>query len=544
MAQAPLKKAPTKIPHNLAGWQDSLHQLVLPIDPSVKAAALQKLNASTGNAKNIAQILRDDPAISLLLFHQANKSLGKSGNEAHSLAHALSLLGFPRAESIIRQAPEYDKANFPLLAEFRQQLSISLHAAHQAEAWAAQNPHWPQDTLFWSTLFHRAPIWALWYHAGEAMEQLQQTRASKRGATHSQFEKHTLGTSLQTLAAILSRSWHLPSATQQSWQPSMCGNARQWIMLSRIIPEQSHIALSNFPRLQQVCRSPGFVIALANRFADEAEWQWQCPRTLRLQKILATALNLTVANGITLTHRQAINATRHNVITNTLSPARQLFSAYNKADALKSKKLATPSTPAATTTSTTTATGHDKPTKTTTAAQNPLLANAPSDFVDAIKRLQQQPDTFNSVHEIMNFAVTTLCQSINLERASVSLVNPQSKELRTFFSSGSENNPALKNFRHTLQRGDLFNKLLQKPLSLRLQASNYPQIWPLLPGNFKQACGADEFLMMSVFANKKPRALIYADRGISNRPLNDQQYALFKQLCSAVSHCLQQFENR
>lgn len=156
-----------------------------------------------------------------------------------------------------------------------------------------------------------------------------------------------------------------------------------------------------------------------------------------------------------------------------------------------------------------------------------------------LERLQQQADSFASIHEIMNLAVSTLCSSLNFERASVSLLNRQSKELRTYYSSGTEDSPALKNFSHILQQGDLFNKLLQKPLSVRLQASNYSQIWPLLPGNFKQACGADEFFMMSIFSVNTPVALIYADRGKTNRALSKQQYSLFKQMCTAVSQCIE-----
>ena len=101
-----------KIPHSLGTWQTALRRLELPVDPTIKSASLQKLNSSTGNAKNIAEILQGDPALCLLLMQEANKSLALSDNETHSLSHTISLLGFPRVDTLIRRSTEYDKHNF------------------------------------------------------------------------------------------------------------------------------------------------------------------------------------------------------------------------------------------------------------------------------------------------------------------------------------------------------------------------------------------------------------------------------------------------
>ena len=346
MATASEKKAP----HSLSTWQSALRQLELPVDPTIKSASLQKLNSSTGNAKNIAEILQGDPALCLLLMQEANKSLALSGNETHSLSHTISLLGFPRVETLIRRSAEYDKHNFVYLPQYRQQLSVSLHAAYQAVAWAKLNPYWSQDNIFWATLFHRAPEWALWYHAGDQMQQLQQHRIQRNGSSHAQSEQAIFGTNLQVLSANLSRQWHLPSHSQHSWQPSLRGNARQWIMLSHIIPEQSHIALEAFPRLLNLCSSPAFLIALANRLADEAEWDWYSPHTLRLQKILATALNRSLSDICALSHQQAADCSRQQRLARTLSPAKQLISFYRKADVLITETLKSESvTPASST---------------------------------------------------------------------------------------------------------------------------------------------------------------------------------------------------
>lgn len=507
---------PQKMPRNLSGWLDRLARPELPVDPGIKTAALHKLGSKTANANNVASIVAADPALSLVLYWQANKSLVRSGNEANTLPHVISLLGFPRVKSIIHRAVEYDPGRFPQLAEYRQQLTLSLHAAHQASGWSQHNPYWNQSPLFWPALLHRAPIWALWYHAGDTMQQLQLHRARHHGAGHSQQQEQLLGISLNTLCVNLSRLWCLPGPSRQGWHTEQQHNLRQWIMLGRIIPELSHIALADHPGLQRLANNPAFAIALANRLADEADWSWDSNRLLRLQRILATALNLRLPDSIAISHQQAAIASQQCRIAGSIQPAAQLLGHYNKS-------LLFPTT---------------SPKPVNTKPDFPA-AETTSRFARNLQRLQRLPQSFNNLHEIMQLAVTSCCLDLKLDRASAIVYSAQNNELRTYTSSGTKNSPALRDFRHRVQAGDLFHTMLKKPVSLRLMHSNYGQIWPLLPRHFQKACATDEFFIMTLFADQQPKAMIYADRGIDKRPLNNQQYTLFKQLGDATNRCLQ-----
>ena len=83
--------ADKKTPHSLQGWRERLRQPRLPIDAIIKVTALQKLHTLNGNADNVAQVIQGDPALALLLLHDANKSLQHSANKSRSLAHAIGL---------------------------------------------------------------------------------------------------------------------------------------------------------------------------------------------------------------------------------------------------------------------------------------------------------------------------------------------------------------------------------------------------------------------------------------------------------------------
>ena len=97
----------------LSDWHRQLKTLQLPVDGAVKAAALKKLNTDNANAANVAAIVRRDPALCLLLMRKANERLNRSNNETTSLAHTISLLGFPFVVSLIGDSQECDKNPLP-----------------------------------------------------------------------------------------------------------------------------------------------------------------------------------------------------------------------------------------------------------------------------------------------------------------------------------------------------------------------------------------------------------------------------------------------
>jgi HD-like signal output (HDOD) protein len=520
-------EADTLAPGDRADWTHSLSPLKLPVDPIIRRRTLDKINASSANAKNVATIIKQDPVLSLRLFHHANQSLAASGNESHELSHTISLLGFPKVESLITESPALDD-DHAYANEYRQQISISVHAAHQCSGWATKNRHWPEGELYWPSLFHCSPLWALWHHAGEKMYQLQSARAKHNGASHSRLEQMIFGESLTEICATLSKAWCLPILSQSSWQETQLKNATSWVQLSRVT------APANTPEpLQRLCANPTFAIALANQLADEAEWDWTSKRCLRLQKILATSLHNTTDESIALTHRLAVQASDNQSTPHVIPCAVQLLSGYQKALFCResNNRLAEHN-------ATNPQNAEQAETPVTPHSPSKAPAGQLSEFEKAINRLTHKIDSVGNLHDVMNLTVTTLCEHANLERATISLLNVKLKEIRTSYSSGCAKSPALKNYSHTLQRGDLINKLMQKSACLRVDESNKDKIWPLLPESFQQAYASDAFFMMSLFAGKRPIALLYADRGISHRALTDQQYKQFKQLSQAVCKCL------
>ena len=504
----------------LSDWHRQLKTLQLPVDGAVKAAALKKLNTDNANAANVAAIVRRDPALCLLLMRKANERLNRSNNETTSLAHTISLLGFPFVVSLIGDSQECDKKSFAKLSSYRHQIGVSVHAGYQVQTWAEQNPHWPTGELFWAAVFQHSVYWALWYVAGEQLMQLQQLRQRCRGAQHNALEQAVFGCKLSELSRLVSHSWHLPRASQLSWQPAQSGTGKQWVQLSQIDSTQVTRAMEQQPALQRISTAPAFAITLANRMAENADWYWYSKQTLRLQKLLAVAMHSSLDQAIALSHTQALVASRH--YHQSISPGVQLLGLFNRIG---------PSP------------GRTSAAQVQTGRQgSSRMAIAPRALTNAIARLQQQPEIFADQRQLFEFALQSLGQEAGFERVTISLLNRPAKRLRSRFSFGCEQFPALRDFSHALQRGDLFHKLLQKPLSVQLTKANKNKIESLLPQAFIDASAAETFLMMSIFSQQQPVAMVYADPGPQGS-VDPQQYYLFKQLCGALSQSLGQRAN-
>lgn len=512
-----------------ADWQQ-WSPMDLPVNTTIKARALKQIASPSANAYNIARYLQHEPVLCLQLFHLANQHLAASGNELHEPAHAISLLGFPSVEALINNSRTIDETS-KHVTEYRQQLNISILAAFEARGWAEHNNHWPEQELYWASLFQQAPLWALWHHEADKMMELQRFRAKRNGTSSQQSEQELFGMPLSTLCSQLAKQWCLPSLTQASWLYSAEHKAKLWLSLGRC-KSSEHIPQA----VQSLCSSPGFAVALANHFAVEAQWNWLSRRCIRLQKMLARALHISTDQAIILTHQCAIDASSAQYQHQCVSSAAQLLSFYRQAPLYLSAVNSAEQLSGLT----------DQAKSTGAVSDDTDVANIPKhmgtaaaeDFPHILSRLVNDPQSFGSIRDVMNFAISRLCNITGLERATISLLNHHTGGLRCLYHFGCKHSPALKAFSHGIERGDLFDKLMRKSASLRLNAKTYHRLWPLLPTDFQRACRCDEFFMMSLFAGDRPIALLYADRGVSHKALSDTQYTQFKQLGQAICRCL------
>lgn len=512
-------------PRSLEAWQELLGPLQPPVDAAVRGKALTLLTQGAGSAE-VARQLAFDPAAALLVFRAANQALARYDREAHTLDHAISLLGAARVQALLEEATPLDPDR-PHANAYREMLLRSRHAAQQALLWAEGTGLWPAEEVFWSTLVAAAPLWLLWLEAGSTCEALERVRARQGAIGHAQLVE-LLGCAPTELGAALAQHWLLPEMSRLSWQRSMVGTRRQWVALEHI----AHLdeppvfeGRSGSKELHELCHRPALVVALANTLAAEADWDWQSRRCLRLFNIAATACRRPLATLLANGHQVAATLSREAGDSGLLTPAARLLGEWRQARFWLPPTPAPAPAPAAIISTAAAAATVAKPASGSGAA---ILATA-------LQRLRV-PGAVDGTRAALELALDALRRGIGLQRCAALLVR-NGGELQTVLSLGAEQAPKLRQFRYDGRNNQLLTQLLGKPVCLRLNAGNRAKFWQHLPEEFRAAIGCEEFLLMAAFTGDRPVALLYADNA-GTSTLEDRQHQSFKQLCQQLSACL------
>jgi len=507
-------------PRPLADWLTQLEPMQLPIDAAVRGAFLLKLEEGA-SASELSTLLQSDPALVLLLFREANRALARYDREAHTLEHAISLLGAGRMQALAAEAPVLDPAH-PFSESYRATLMRSRHAAAQAQLWAEGTGLWPAEEVFWSTLLAASPLWPLWLEAGPALQRIEQWRA-EHGAVSPRSVAEVLGCDYRELGAELGKRWLLPGMSQASWDAKSAGSLRQWIGLERAARLDEPPVINGRP-LAELCHHPALIVSLANAIAEEADWDWHSERALRLLKAAATACRRPLAVLINSCHRTAAAISREYADTGLLTPGAKLLCRWQQARLWRQDLPATTASRSTSDTSTSTANPADR--------ANRILAEA--------ARKLRTPTEIGSVRDALELVVNTLHDGAGLKRVTALFVKPTTRELQTVLSVGADKTPALRQLRLPSQNNQLLSQLLTKPICLLIDADNRGKYWQHLPEDFRVAIGCDSFVLMTVFAKDRPVALLCADNAPDALVNGERQHTLFKQICQLASQTLSQ----
>jgi hypothetical protein len=498
-------------PRSLTDWLQVLEPKPLPVDDRVRNTALQLLEQG-GTATALAPVLLRDPALVVLLFREANQALARYDREAHTLEHAISLLGVGRVQNLLEQAPTL-APDHPQAEAYRLKLLRSRHAAAQAQLWAEGTGLWPGEEVFWATLLAAAPMWLLWLEAGALLHKIDLFRA-KHGAVGKKQVHELFGCDSYEVAAALAVCWRLPTLSQLGWQRAAIGSQRQWIALehsahldeSPTVPDRA---------LTELCHHPALIVALANALAAEADWDWYSRRSQRLLRIAATACRRPLATIISYCHQSAAAISHDYGDCAGQSPGAKLLCHWQQAHCWF-KPLPAPQA---------------EPVATPNSADRILAA--------AVQKLRN-PAAVGGVREALTLGLQALHAGIGFARAAILFVKPSSQELQTVLSAGTEQHPALRQFRGAAQNNPLLTQLLSKPVCLLVDRGNRDKYLYHLPESFRAAIDCDNFVLMAVFAGTRPVALIYADIAPRSLDSGTRQHTLFKQLCQTLSQTLTQ----
>ena len=149
-------------------------------------------------------------------------------------------------------------------------------------------------------------------------------------------------------------------------------------------------------------------------------------------------------------------------------------------------------------------------------------------------RMAYNPASFKNLHELMNALMEGICHGIGLSRALGGFINLDATKVIFYYEKGISETSDLENYEAALGNGLIFDELFSHPGALWVSPSNLSQYRKLIPNDFYMSIEVDDFFLISLFVNKKPFSMIYADSYQLDVPLYDQDFKFFRSLCDAA----------
>jgi len=545
------------MPQNAEDWALFFANKTFPSPFKVGQAVLRNIQRKKLPYAKIAEQINRDPILSYYVLSHANENRDQGQESSKTLAHAMSMIGIENLTTILKNQPfkalsSADVKSFYYLRI----LSTSLYSAHLGRIISLKKSKGNPEDIYWSSLFMGTPIWYLWRFATPEMRLV-------RYAIRSNFklpktaEKEVLGDTIEDIAQATASKMALPDLAQQCYDPSQQLSNRQWVQISKTVHETGKPWRVDDRNISMTMQSPHFVVMLANMISHFSSYCWYSRATLRSQKILASYLQCPLSEAIQVTHEAAAEMSRAHPMPGVMLPAAKILlpeRSRTKAIAEESAQQDTKpeqttekkETPIQSGTMESNLKKADTSVKESTLKDErkkppPTQPNNPI-FSELMSIMKNRPEDFTDLHELMNAATQGIAYGIDLKRTCIGLISKDAKRFKNYYSVGCQDNQELIDFENKIEEGTIFSKLSSRPASIWVKSTSDKKILDLIPTEFADIIGTQDYFLMSVFVGRKPVAIFYADN-VTGEPLNSWHYSQFKEMCSAVSNALQHQAN-
>lgn len=498
------------LPSSLKTWVKHLDKVRLPILATTHERVRRSLVSSSTSLREVAERIEASPSLALLVMREANGSNNSLSEPAESLEIAISRLGLKRTEELLGKLPVVAEENIP--KALRQIQLISLHASQQASGLFANRLARLWQEIHWSSLLFLSPLWPLAAAHPELIDKWEQRVLALGEPTH-RVERELFGVSLPSLCLALAEHWRLPEWIIQAYR--LLATDR------RLLAKALHIARDNEeplhqqqlldadPALSRWLTQPGNTILFANALALSAHHSWDCPHSLRWQRITALYLQVSLAELQQLSHQQAVVSARQYPATDLWHPAHALLWPW---DARHLQAIAPPPPEA-------------KDTSPAWQQHCRELLREPSAFANLLQLTTSIRDALDACG--MSRALVLLADKTQSRLVTQQIVGlPKEAQALTLDPANSQ----------------VLKRLLSQPGQLRLSPENIAQFSALLPGTLKALFPGEHMLLRSVANNGKVVMVLVVDQ--QGAPLSDPCVQAFGKISQCIERALASFAKR
>jgi hypothetical protein len=451
-------------------WLKKLPRNPLPINNVIARDVLQKLNDDGCDSPTLAQAIQKDPLLCLKLYHcTEQKMAGKEGDIQH-LVHLIGLIGLDKIKQVITSSR---KIAMPPDG-FKEILSASLFSAHLSSTLLNKRHNATSDRFFLPTLFFNAPLWLMWIAAPKTMSQ-GQTLASKKQQSYIALSVKKLGFKLPDLIEKSDKLILLPKLTLDALAINPTKNVNFWAKAHHLSDEKISSWFAQDKTARNFFYSVQTGIYLTNQYVIAVYLDWNGKHIQRYGRLLCRHLGISGEELNNSVVNLAINTPLPSLFQGLLAPINRVRGLHRD-----------PIFPAS--------------------YKRPSQAIRP----EMISAWQEKISQSNNVDTALEITLNALTHGVGVEHCVIMEVDEHDIHTQNF--SGFSDSTDIKNFHsdwHTEK--NLFQKMIQKPCCISVSSNDLPKATAKMPKQFTQYCEIKPCGLLSVFHQKKPKALIYCD---------------------------------
>ena len=437
---------------------------------------------------DLAGIVLQDPSLTARVLKLANSvHYNPTVSSVSTVTRAIIVLGFNAVRNMcLTLSLVDDLATGASRERFARELARSMHAATQAHALANARGDKSPEEVFIATLFYRIGELAFWCFSGEVGDQLERLM-SQPNITPEQAQEKLLGFRLSHLSRQLAREWHLSDLLQKATAPGQQDERIQTILLGQQIARSAEEKGWRSSDMDGLIRKSAQII---ERSFDET-------RMLLFQKAQdATRLAADFGARFAAVH----------------IPQPNLHSLDETVP--KQEPEQTPEPPP---------------------AEIPAPSHPPTDGMLQIKILREMATLIEEercdFNLVMELVLEGIYRGVGMDRVLFALMTPDKQALKAKYALGED--------QAALSGGFYFKRTPDAPPNILFQTMDrkHPhwitveerrQLAGLIPGTLTQMVGQVPFMIAPIVVNNQCIGIFYADRGLSQRPLDQSIFDGFK----------------
>lgn len=527
-------------PYGAKSWVSYLKDRPLPVRNSVLRRLQRKLCDASVPLQDLKKVIKSDPVLCLHMVRKASELHDKVDSKVTSIDHAINSLGLDHIESVAKTITPL-KLNPSSVAQkmYFRYIAVSHHAASQAQSWLLRKKTLFAEETYLASLFYGVGHWLLWQHAALHMSEIQ-IKIREENTDVVLAETDILGCTVQEISRGLIESWGISELAVTSLEHETSPNKKTLAQLHQRALGDPRLSAEVLRDINHLVQEKFFPVKLSNWIALTTSFGWESTKSMKIIDIINDFLNAEIAETINNLHITCAQSSRIYHVPGTLALAAEMLllpspNSINYRISSKEAALLCNAMPA-TAQQTAAKPKSPQPRENDT----PPVKNK-SEFLDKAtydqiaERFLKGYTAYSQPKHILRGLMQGLSKGLGFNRVAILLVNHRAHSLKTAITYGFDDGHPIHAFKYDLEVPSLFKKLREKPGCIWIKPSNKEQLLHRLPETYHDWGNPNGFLLMSVFCDKTPLAIIHADYDMAGPEITEFHYELFKHLCSTAT---------